>query len=106
MIRLRLVNEANSYLNKIVPNARGEAAKLIQEATAYKEQVVKQAEGVAQNFIDVYNSYKDAKEVTRRRIYLETFMLNSFHMNYDIILIFRSCSSRKVLPWTYFLIIL
>ena len=27
---------------------------------------------MAQNFIDVYNSYKDAKEVTRRRIYLET----------------------------------
>ena len=68
----RLVNEANSYLNKIVPNARGEAAKLVENARAYKEQVVKQAEGVAQNFIDVYNSYKDAKEVTRRRIYLET----------------------------------
>ena len=26
----RLVNEANSYLNKIVPNARGDAAKLVQ----------------------------------------------------------------------------
>tara|TARA_Y100001970_G_scaffold287638_1_gene412802 strand:+ start:2633 stop:3730 length:1098 start_codon:yes stop_codon:yes gene_type:complete len=68
----RLVNEANSYANKIVPNARGEAAKLVEEARAYKEQVVKQAEGVAQNFIDVYNSYKGAKEVTKRRIYLET----------------------------------
>ena len=68
----RLVNEANSYLNKIVPNARGDAAKLIQEATAYKEQVIKQAEGVAQNFIDVYNSYKETKYVTRQRIYLET----------------------------------
>jgi membrane protease subunit HflK len=68
----RLVNEANSYLNRIVPNARGEAAKLVEEAKAYKEQVVKQAEGVAQNFIDVYNSYKGAKEVTKRRIYLET----------------------------------
>ena len=68
----RLVNEANSYLNRIVPNARGEAAQLIQQAQAYKEQVVKQAEGVAQNFIDVYNSYKGAKEVTKRRIYLET----------------------------------
>ncbi len=68
----RLVNEANSYLNRIVPNARGEAAQLIQQARAYKEQVVKQAEGVAQNFLDVYNSYKDAKDVTRRRIYLET----------------------------------
>jgi len=68
----RLVNEANTYLNKIVPNARGEAAKHVESAKAYKEQVVKQAEGVAQNFIDVYNSYKGAKEVTRRRIYLET----------------------------------
>ena len=68
----RLVNEANSYLNKIVPNARGDAAKLVQEATAYKEQVIKQAEGVAQNFLDVYNSYKDTKYVTRQRIYLET----------------------------------
>ena len=68
----RLVNEANSYLNRIVPNARGEAAKLVEGAKAYKEQVVKQAEGVAQNFVDVYNSYKDNKEVTRRRIYLET----------------------------------
>ena len=68
----KLVNEANSYLNKIVPNARGDAAKLVQEATAYKEQVIKQAEGVAQNFIDVYNSYKVTKYVTRQRIYLET----------------------------------
>ena len=68
----KLVNEANSYMNKIVPNARGDAAKLVQEATAYKEQVIKQAEGVAQNFIDVYNSYKDTKYVTRQRIYLET----------------------------------
>ena len=68
----KLVNEANSYLNKIVPNARGDAAKLVQEATAYKEQVIKQAEGIAQNFYDVYNSYKDTKYDTRQRIYLET----------------------------------
>ena len=68
----RLVNEANSYLNRIVPNARGEDAKLVENAKAYKEQAVKQAEGVAQNFIDVYNSYKEAPEVTKRRILLET----------------------------------
>ena len=67
-----MVNEANSYLNKIVPNARGDAAILVQEATAYKEQVTKRAEGVAQNFLDVYNSYKVTKKVTLQRIYLET----------------------------------
>ena len=68
----RLVNEANSFLNKIVPNARGEAAQLVEEATAYKEQVIKQAEGVAQNFLDVYDSYKNNQEVTLQRLYLET----------------------------------
>ena len=68
----KLVNEANSYLNKIVPNARGDASILVQEATAYKEQVTKRAEGVAQNFLDVYNSFKVTKKVTLQRIYLET----------------------------------
>jgi len=70
--KTRLQNEAEAYLNKIVPNARGEAAKIVEEALAYKEQVVKQAEGVAQNFLDVYDSYKNTKDVTKRRIYLET----------------------------------
>jgi membrane protease subunit HflK len=70
--KTRLQNEAEAYLNKIVPTARGEAAKIIQEAEAYKEQVIKQAQGVAQNFLDVYNSYKNTQDVTKRRIYLET----------------------------------
>ena len=42
------------------------------EAPLNPQQVEKQAQGVAQNFLDVYNTYKDAKDVTRRRIYLET----------------------------------
>ena len=70
--KTRLQNEAEAYLNKIVPNARGEAAKIVEEAKAYKEQVEKQAQGVAQNFIDVYESYKNTQDVTKRRIYLET----------------------------------
>ena len=70
--KTRLQNEAEAYLNKIVPNARGEAAKIVQDASAYKEQVIKQAQGVAQNFMDVYDSYKNTQDVTKRRIYLET----------------------------------
>ena len=93
----RLVNEANSYLNKIVPNARGEAAKLVQEAKAYKEQVVKQAEGVAQNFIDVYNSYKNAKEVTIERITLET--LSEVLEGPNKIILDDSGSGQGVVPY-------
>ena len=68
----RKQNEAQAYENRIVPTARGEAAKIIQEATAYREKLVREAEGQAHRFLAVYESYKIAPEVTRQRLYLET----------------------------------
>lgn len=67
----RKLNEAETYRNRIVPTARGEAAQIVQEAEAYKERVIKDAEGEAQRFIKVYESYKVAKDVTEKRMYLE-----------------------------------
>jgi len=67
----RKSNEAQAYLNDIVPRARGEAKKLIQEAEAYKQQVINEAKGEAQRFLSVYRAYKENKLVTKRRIYLE-----------------------------------
>lgn len=68
----RLRNEAESYRNDIIPRARGEAEQLVQEAEAYKQEVVSRASGDAQRFDNVYESYRSAKDVTVRRIYLET----------------------------------
>ncbi len=68
----RKQNEAEAYENRVVPTARGEAAKITQEAEAYREKVVKDAEGEAKRFISVYDSYKVAKAVTIKRLYLET----------------------------------
>ena len=68
----RLRNEAEAYANDIIPRARGEAEKMRQEAEAYREEVVRQAEGDAERFLSVYREYARAKEVTTRRIYLET----------------------------------
>lgn len=65
-------NEAEAYANDIIPRARGDAERMRQEAEAYKQQVVARAEGEAARFISVYNEYKVAKEVTEKRIYLET----------------------------------
>jgi modulator of FtsH protease HflK len=70
--RDRARNEAESYRNKVVPEARGEAAALIQQAEAYKEQVMKEAEGEAQRFLLVYAEYAKAPGLTRQRIYIET----------------------------------
>ena len=68
----RLINESEAYANRIVPEARGEASKILAEAEGYKEQVIARAEGAAQRFISIYDEYSNAKEVTKRRIYLET----------------------------------
>ncbi len=68
----RAINEAQAYQNQIVPVARGDVQRLIQEAEAYKEQVINDAEGSAARFLSVYGEYVLARDVTERRIYLET----------------------------------
>ena len=68
----RAANEAQTYANRIVPEARGRAAKVIQDAEAYREQTVAEAKGQASRFSQVYEQYKKAPDVTRKRIYLET----------------------------------
>jgi modulator of FtsH protease HflK len=68
----RAANEAQTYANRIVPEARGRAAKVLQDAEAYREQTVAEAKGQASRFSQVYEQYKKAPDVTRKRIYLET----------------------------------
>ncbi|MGC2079227.1 MAG: FtsH protease activity modulator HflK [Xanthobacteraceae bacterium] len=68
----RAANEAQTYANRVVPEARGRAAKIIQDAEAYREQTVADAKGQASRFSQVYEQYKKAPDVTRQRIYLET----------------------------------
>jgi modulator of FtsH protease HflK len=66
------INEAQSYNNDIMPKARGEAEAIIQEAEAYKKAVVSKAEGEASRFDKIYQEYRLNKDITRRRIYIET----------------------------------
>src|SRR5471032_1215825 len=68
----RAQNEAQTYANRVVPEARGRAAQITQAAEAYREQTVAEAKGQTARFIKVYDEYKKAPEVTRKRIYLET----------------------------------
>jgi membrane protease subunit HflK len=68
----RLQNEAQTYANRVVPDARGRAAQIIQVAEGYKQQAVAEAKGQSARFLKVYDEYKKAQDVTRERIYLET----------------------------------
>lgn len=68
----RAKNEAETYANDIIPNARGEAKKKILEAEAYAKEVEDRALGEADRFNSLYQAYRLAPEVTRKRLYLET----------------------------------
>ncbi len=68
----RAVNEAQTYANKVIPQARGRVAQITQAAEAYRSQTVAEATGQTARFLQIYAQYKKAPEVTRERMYLET----------------------------------
>jgi membrane protease subunit HflK len=68
----RAQNEAQTYANRRIPEARGQVAQITQAAEAYREQTVAEAKGQTSRFVKVYDEYKKAPEVTRQRLYLET----------------------------------
>lgn len=70
--RERAQNEAEAYRNDIIPRARGEAQRILQQAEGYKQETVANAQGDASRFTQVYEEWRQAKEVTSKRLYLET----------------------------------
>lgn len=70
--RDRLQNVADAYANRVLAEARGEAAQLLEQAEGYRARVVNEAEGEASRFNAVLEEYAKAPEVTRKRLYLET----------------------------------
>ncbi|CUH76158.1 FtsH protease activity modulator HflK [Tropicibacter naphthalenivorans] len=70
--RERLEQQAEAYRNRVVAEARGQAAQVLQEAEGYRARVINEALGEAARFTSVQQEYAVAPEVTRRRLYLET----------------------------------
>ncbi|MBE0494279.1 MAG: FtsH protease activity modulator HflK [Thiomicrospira sp.] len=69
--RERLINEAEAYANRILPEARGQAARIVEEARAYRDQVVSEAQGQADRFTSVVTEYKKSPDIMRERLYLD-----------------------------------
>lgn len=67
----REINRALAFHNEVIPRARGEAAQIISESEAYKKEVVEKAKGEAGRFDLILNQYKIAKDITKKRLYLE-----------------------------------
>jgi|SRR5579859_1334786 len=68
----RVRNEAESYRNDIVPRARGDAARIVAEGQGARQASIAQATGQTQRFLSVLKQYQQAKDVTLRRMYIET----------------------------------
>jgi membrane protease subunit HflK len=93
----RLQNEAQTYANRVIPDARGRAAQILQVAEGYSQQAVAEAKGQSARFLKVYDEYKKAPDVTRQRIYLETMeriLGGSEKLIYD-----GGSSSQGVVPY-------
>ena len=70
--REKVINQAWEAYNKAIPAARGTAEKTIKESEGYALNRINNAKGDAAKFTSIWSAYKDAKDVTRKRLYLET----------------------------------
>ena len=68
----KLINQALRDYNEAVPKAKGLAKQQVLEAEGYALKRVNEAKGDADRFSSIRQEYQEAKEVTRRRLYLET----------------------------------
>ncbi len=68
----RLIEEAETYRNKVVPEARGQAQRMLEEANAYKARVIETARGETARYLELLAVYSNAPEVTRERLYLQS----------------------------------
>jgi membrane protease subunit HflK len=66
------IYQAREEYNKAIPSARGEAERVIRAAEGYALDRVNRAQGDAARFSAIYKEYAKAKDVTLRRLYLET----------------------------------
>ncbi|ODS33336.1 MAG: hypothetical protein SCARUB_01516 [Candidatus Scalindua rubra] len=71
-LRDQIINEAEGKKNKIIPAAEGKKEQVIREAEGYKIKRINEATGDTSAFLAVWREYEKAKDVTRRRLYLET----------------------------------
>ena len=93
----RIQNEAQTYANKIVPEARGQASQITNAASAYRDRIIAEAKGQADRFDKVYESYQAAPDVTRRRMYLET--LEQIFSGMDKVILDEKAGSTGVVPY-------
>ncbi len=91
------INEANTYRNRVVNEAKGDASKIVQAAQGYREQVVREAQGQAARFNQLYAEYRRAPAVTRERLYIQT-MQTVLARSHKVIVDAKGATAPIILP--------
>ncbi|MFC1886622.1 FtsH protease activity modulator HflK [Thermodesulfobacteriota bacterium] len=68
----QMIYQAREEYNKAIPTARGKAERTIRGAEGYALDRINRAKGDASRFSALFAEYVKAKDVTKRRLYLET----------------------------------
>jgi len=68
----KLINKAKEEYNRVIPRASGEQLQMIKQAEGYAIDRTNTAKGDARRFDQIWAEYDQSKDVTRRRLYLES----------------------------------
>ncbi|NCC23975.1 MAG: FtsH protease activity modulator HflK [Deltaproteobacteria bacterium] len=93
----RFINEAEAYSNDLLPKTRGEVAGIVNQAEGYKQSVVNNALGETSRFLAVLAEYNKAKDVTRKRLHLDTMQEIFSHQGNSKLILDQKAMDR-VLP--------
>ena len=99
----RIVNLAEAYKEDILPKARGQASRMLQEAEGTRQKSISEATGEAESFLAIQQEYEKAKDVTRKRLYLEAMEeilpgISKILGNPDDVILVNPESSKNIIP--------
>ncbi len=92
--RERRITEARGEANKTLPKARADANRKIKSAEIYQSKRVNRARGEAESFRKLEGEYQKAKEITRRRIWLDS--MERILDNVEVTVVDESDVARRV----------
>ncbi|MCF6776937.1 FtsH protease activity modulator HflK [Thiotrichales bacterium 19X7-9] len=70
--RNRSINKAQSYANKVIPQANGQSARILDTAKAYKEKLILQSQADVAQYNAILPEYVKAPQIIEKQIYLTT----------------------------------
>lgn len=90
------LNNANKYVNEVLPKAQADADEIVKKAEGYKQSRINEATGQASRFTDMYKEYLKYPLITKQRMFYET--MEDILPDLKVIITDDSGSLQKIYP--------